>query len=125
MRGLLRGLSMKKIKAIMMICLIGIVILCMTACGTSSEVGDYTIYKATSMGIELDRSELKDMDVEIKLTLNKDGTGNLIYRNENMELTWEKGMLILGGEAKQPYEYRDGMLTITYTEKDIWVFKKN
>ena len=116
---------MKKIGVIGIICLFIAVILCRTAGGMTSEVGSYTIYKATSMGIELDRADLEDMDVEITLTLNKDGTGNLVYRDRNMELTWEKGMFLLGGKAKQPYEFKDGILTIAYTEKDIWVFKKN
>ena len=39
-------------------------------------------------------------------------------------MTWENGMLTLGDQPK-PYEYKEGILTITHSEKDIWVFKKN
>ena len=79
-------------KKVLCSALVAIMLLCMTACG-SSVAGHYDFESMESGGMKITAQSLKDMgaEMEMYIELEEDGTGTMANEGEVIEMGWEDG----------------------------------
>lgn len=113
-------------KKILCSALVMIMMLCMVACG-SSEAGRYDFYSMDMDGVSITAEDLKEMgaEMEMYITLEKDGTGVLVSEGETMEIAWEDGKMWPVDDADDVIAYTIDGDTLTMDQDGVTItFKK-
>ena len=113
-------------KKVLCSALVAIMLLCMTACG-SSVAGHYDFESMESDGIKITAQSLKDMGAEMELfiELEEDGTGTMANEGEVIEMGWEDGEIWPAEDPEDRVAFTIDGDTLTMEQDGVkMVFKK-
>ena len=113
-------------KKVLCSALVAIMLLCMTACG-SSVAGRYDFESMEMDGVKITAQSLKDMgaEMEMYIELEKDGTGTMASDGEVIEMGWEDGEIWPAEDPTDRVAFTIDGDTLTMEQDGVeMVFKK-
>ena len=88
----------KTAKILLSVLLILSVLTCLAACGSKGPSGTYNLVSMELDGEKIDADMLEEYGMEITITFNSDGTGNLDMMGEKEEFEWKDNKIIADGD---------------------------
>ena len=85
-------------KILLSVLLILSILSCLAACGSKGPSGTYNLVSMEMDGEKVDADMLKEYGVEITITFNSDGTGNIDMMGEKEEFEWKGNTITADGE---------------------------
>ena len=113
-------------KKVLCSALVAIMLLCMTACG-SSVAGRYDFESMEMDGVKIIAQSLKDMgaEMEMYIELEEDGTGTMASDGEVIEMGWEDGEIWPAEDPTDRVAFTIDGDTLTMEQDGVeMVFKK-
>ncbi|MBQ7017000.1 MAG: hypothetical protein IJN10_08620 [Firmicutes bacterium] len=113
-------------KKVLCSALVAIMLLCMTACG-SSVAGRYDFESMEMDGVKITAQSLKDMgaEMEMYIELEEDGTGTMASDGEVIEMGWEDGEIWPAEDPTDRVAFTIDGDTLTMEQDGVeMVFKK-
>lgn len=88
----------KTAKILLSVLLILSVLTCLAACGSKGPSGTYNLVSMEMDGEKVDADMLEEYGVEITITFNSDGTGNIDMMGDKEEFEWKDNKIIADGD---------------------------
>ena len=74
------------------------ILACLAACGSKGPSGTYNLVSMEMDGEKVDADMLKEYGLEVTITFNADGTGNVNMMGEKEEFEWKGNTITADGE---------------------------
>ena len=115
---------MKLFKKMAAVCMAGVMVLSLVACGGASlETGYYKLSSMSEGDTEYTEEQFSSFGLEGYMVVEEGGKGYMYMINEENEFTWDDKNITVQGDPAA-YTYSDGTITIDQGDTKM-VFKKS